>query len=100
MSTWKGGCKPGNGQVLKAKSVPQSKSWPTRCRFWIKFPRTGTVQRLPNHRSLRSLSTKATTRSTSQEARRRIKKSRIDGCPPVVPTFYFVQRSEEHTSEL
>jgi len=32
-----------------------------------------------------------TTPLTSREARQRIKKSRFDGLPPTVPTFYFLQ---------
>ena len=34
---------------------------------------------------------RATTHSMSREARRRIKKSRFNGLPPTVPTFYFLQ---------
>ena len=39
MFTSKADCKPGNGKTEEAKSERQSKSWPTRCRFWIEPPK-------------------------------------------------------------
>ena len=74
-STSRADRKLGNGKTVEAKSARQSKSWPIRRRFWIGRQRTETVQRRLNRRSLRSLSTKATTPSRSREARRLIKKS-------------------------
>ena len=81
--TWKAGCRPGSGQALKAKSVRQSKSLPTRCRFWTERRRTEMGQRGKNPRSPRSLSTKATIPLTNRE-RRPNQKSRLRAAPDSV----------------
>jgi hypothetical protein len=50
-SASKADCKLGNGKTVETKSARQSKSWQTRCRFWIERPRTEAAQRLLNLRS-------------------------------------------------
>jgi len=87
MSTSKVDCRLGNGKIAEGRSARQSKSWPTRCRFWIERQGTGTVRRLLNPRSLWSLSTKATIPSANREARRGIKKSRFRAVPWQCPHF-------------
>ncbi len=75
--TWKAGCRPGSGKTVEARSAQQSKSWPTRCRFSIEPPKTGTVRRRRNHQSHRGPSMRATIPSMHREARRRSKISRF-----------------------
>src|SRR5579862_2750179 len=81
MFTLKAGFRPGSGEDLKANRVQLSKSWPTRCRFWIDFPRTETARSRLNHRSLQSPSMRTTTPSMSLEARRRVEQSHSRAVP-------------------